>query len=51
MKVNVLDELFVQKPDCIIVHPGFDDITKSINILNAIKKLERKSKFFSKLQN
>ena len=36
------DTLVGQKPDRIIVHPGTNDITKGINILNTVKKIEKK---------
>ena len=44
---TALDEivtLVCQKPDRIIVRPGTNDITKGINILNTVKKIEKKIK-------
>ena len=39
-----IDRLVGQKPDCIIVYGGTKDITKGINTLNTVKKIERKVK-------
>ena len=38
------DTLVGQKPDCIIMYGGTNDITKGINTLNTVKKIERKVK-------
>ena len=39
-----VDTLVGQKPDCIIMYGGTNDITKGINTLNTVKKIERKVK-------
>ena len=38
----VIYMLVGQKPGCIIVHTGTNDITKGINILSTVEKIERK---------
>ena len=42
--LDKIDRLVVQKPDCITVYGGTKDITKSINTLNTVKKIEWKVK-------
>ena len=42
--LDKIDRLVGQKPDCIIVYGGTKDITKGINTLNTVKKIERKVK-------
>ena len=42
--LDEIDTLVGQKPDRIIVHPGTNDITQGINILNTVKKIEKKIK-------
>ena len=43
-ELDETDTLVGQKPDRIIVHPGTNDITKGINIMNKVKKIEKKIK-------
>ena len=38
------DTLVGQKPDCIIMYGGTNDITKGISTLNTVEKIERKVK-------
>ena len=40
----MVDTLVTDKPDCIIVHAGTNDITKGINSLNSVKKIVKKVK-------
>ena len=42
--LDVVDTLVTDKPDCIIVHAGTNDITKGINSLNSVKKIVKKVK-------
>ena len=42
--LDEIDTLVGQKPDRIIVHPGTNYSTKGINILNTVKKIEKKIK-------
>ena len=42
--LDKIDTLVGWKQDCIIVYRGTNDITKGINILNTVKKIERKVK-------
>ena len=37
--LDEVDTLVADKPDCIIVHAGTNDITKGINSLNSVKKI------------
>ena len=45
------DTLVGQKPDRIILHPGTNDITKGVNIMNNVKKIERKLKILYPIQD
>ena len=40
--LDMVDTLVTDKPDCIIVHAGKNDITKGINSLNSVKKIAKK---------
>ena len=42
--LDVVDTLVTDKPDCIIVHAGTNDITKGINSLNSVNKIVKKVK-------
>ena len=42
--LDEVDTLVADKPDCIIVHAGTNDITKGINSLNSVKKVVKKVK-------
>ena len=42
--LDEVDTLVADKPDCIIVHAGTNDITKGINSLNSVKKIVKKVK-------
>ena len=42
--LDVVDTLVTDKPACIIVHSGTNDITKGINSLNSEKKITKKVK-------
>lgn len=42
--LDEIDTLVGQKRDCILVHAGANNIIKSINIINAIKKTKKKVK-------
>ena len=42
--LDEVDTLVADKPDCIIVHAGTNDITKGINSLNSVKKIVKKIK-------
>ena len=42
--VENLDNLIDDKPDCLIIHAGTNDITKGINTLNCAKKILKKVK-------
>lgn len=42
--LDEIDALVGQKRDCILVHAGANNIIKSINIINAIKKIKKKVK-------
>ena len=41
--LDVVDTLITDKPDCIIVHAGTNDVTKGVNSLNSMKKIVKKS--------
>ena len=45
--VEELDALVADKPDCLIVHAGTNDITNGINSLNCAKKIIKKVKQIS----
>ena len=34
-----IEDLVADKPDCIIIHAGMNDITNGINSLNSVKKI------------
>ena len=42
--IGKIEMLVGQKPDCILVCGGTNDITKSVNTLKTVKKIERKVK-------
>ena len=42
--LDEVDTLVADKPDCIIVHAGTNDITKGIDSLNSVKKIVKKVK-------
>ena len=42
--IENLDDLVADKPDCLIVHAGTNDITNGINSLNCAKKILKKVK-------
>ena len=42
--LDEVDRLVADKPHCIIVHAGTNDITKGINSLNSVKKIVKKVK-------
>ena len=42
--LDEVDKLVADKPNCIIVHAGTNDITKGINSLNSAKKIVKKVK-------
>ena len=47
---TILDKaetLVAEKPDCIIIHPGKNDIMNGINSLNSVKKIVKKVKQIS----
>ena len=48
--LDEIDRLVGQKPDCILVHAGTNDI-KGINILNTTNKVERKVKILYTVQD
>ena len=48
--VEELDALVADKPDCLIVHAGTNDITNGINSLNCKKKLLKKLNKYRKIQ-
>ena len=37
-KIEEMDNLVVDKPDCIIIHAGINNITNGLNSLNSVKK-------------
>ena len=49
-ELDEIDTLVGQKPDCITVHAGRNDI-KRIDILNRTKKIERKVKILYPVQD
>ena len=48
--VEELDALVADKPDCLIVHAGTNDITNGINSLNCKKKLLKKLNKYRQIQ-
>ena len=48
--LDKIDTLVGQKPDCIIVHAGTNDINRT-NTLNTTKKIERKVKILYPVQD
>ena len=48
--VEELDALVADKPDCLIVHAGTNDITNGINSLNCKKKLLKKLNKYGQIQ-
>ena len=37
-----VETLVTEKPDCIIIHAGTNDITNGINSINSVKKIVKK---------
>ena len=44
-----IDQLVKSNPDCVIVHPGTNDLANGKNLLNQAKKIVNKSKRFPKI--
>ena len=42
--LDKVETVVAEKPDCIIIHAGTNDITNGINSLNSVKKVVRKVK-------